>query len=314
MVARDWIHRRWETLAAIRRYESWSDWDRGDRRRRPDRRLDRPGLARAGLAGRVVGIGRSEARLAEAVGLGAIDEATTDLAAGRRRGRGRGRLHPGDRDRRRRPGRGRARPGRRCWSPTPGARSGGSSRRSSATRRARASSSAATRSPAPSARGSRTPAPTCSRGGPACSRRPTARPADRLQRARSFWAGLGCRVIELDPAAHDEALALTSHLPHAVAAALAGVGPRRVPRRWPPAPIATGPAWPASDAAPLGGHLPREPRPDPPTPSPVPGPARRLPAGAWRPTTSGLDPPGGTPPGPAAACSTPSTTPPDPSD
>jgi prephenate dehydrogenase len=32
-------------------------------------------------------------------------------------------------------------------------------------------------------------------------------------------------VIELDPAAHDEALALTSHLPHAVAAALTAAIP-----------------------------------------------------------------------------------------
>ena len=35
-----------------------------------------------GLAGRVVGVGRDEARLAEAVRLGAIDDATTDLASG----------------------------------------------------------------------------------------------------------------------------------------------------------------------------------------------------------------------------------------
>jgi prephenate dehydrogenase len=50
-------------------------------------------------------------------------------------------------------------------------------------------------------------------------------PADRLRRARDFWGSLGCRLVELDPSAHDEALALTSHLPHVVAAALAGVVP-----------------------------------------------------------------------------------------
>jgi prephenate dehydrogenase len=50
-------------------------------------------------------------------------------------------------------------------------------------------------------------------------------PADRLDRARAFWSGLGCRIFELDPVAHDEALALTSHLPHAVAAALAASVP-----------------------------------------------------------------------------------------
>jgi prephenate dehydrogenase len=50
-------------------------------------------------------------------------------------------------------------------------------------------------------------------------------PADRLARARAFWEGLGSRVLLLDPAAHDQALALTSHLPHAVAAALAATVP-----------------------------------------------------------------------------------------
>jgi prephenate dehydrogenase len=62
--------------------------------------------------------------------------------------------------------------------------------------------------------------------GRACVLTPTPRtPADRLGRARSFWSDLGCRLIELDPAAHDAVLALTSHLPHVVAAALAAVVP-----------------------------------------------------------------------------------------
>jgi prephenate dehydrogenase len=57
----------------------------------------------------------------------------------------------------------------------------------------------------------------------ACILTPTEKtPSDRLQRARSFWSSLGCRMIELSPVEHDSALALTSHLPHAVAAALAG--------------------------------------------------------------------------------------------
>jgi prephenate dehydrogenase len=50
-------------------------------------------------------------------------------------------------------------------------------------------------------------------------------PADRLERARSFWRSLGCRLVEMDPRAHDDALALTSHLPHAVASALAAAVP-----------------------------------------------------------------------------------------
>ena len=51
---------------------------------------------------------------------------------------------------------------------------------------------------------------------------------DRLGRARAFWSGLGCRIFEVDPPGHDERLASTSHLPHAVAAALAG----SVPKEW----------------------------------------------------------------------------------
>lgn len=62
--------------------------------------------------------------------------------------------------------------------------------------------------------------------GRVCVLTPTERtPADRLSRARSFWMDLGCRIVEMDPEAHDKALALTSHLPHAVAAALAASVP-----------------------------------------------------------------------------------------
>ncbi len=67
--------------------------------------------------------------------------------------------------------------------------------------------------------------------GRVCVLTPTARtPAERLDRARRFWSSLGCRVIELDPTTHDAHFARTSHLPHAVAAALASlVGPELVP-------------------------------------------------------------------------------------
>jgi prephenate dehydrogenase len=62
--------------------------------------------------------------------------------------------------------------------------------------------------------------------GRVCVLTPTAAtPPDRLQRARGFWTALGCRIVELDPVAHDEALAVTSHLPHALAAALAAAVP-----------------------------------------------------------------------------------------
>lgn len=62
--------------------------------------------------------------------------------------------------------------------------------------------------------------------GRACVLTPTPRTApERLSRARAFWEGLGCRISELGPARHDESLAFTSHLPHAVAAALAAAVP-----------------------------------------------------------------------------------------
>lgn len=40
-----------------------------------------------------------------------------------------------------------------------------------------------------------------------------------------FWQKLGARVIRMDAVEHDTALAVTSHLPHAAAAGLAGVTP-----------------------------------------------------------------------------------------
>jgi prephenate dehydrogenase len=40
--------------------------------------------------------------------------------------------------------------------------------------------------------------------------------------AQSFWGGLGCRVIAIDPRTHDRLMAAQSHLPHVAAYALAG--------------------------------------------------------------------------------------------
>ncbi len=56
---------------------------------------------------------------------------------------------------------------------------------------------------------------------------PQTRP-DRMKRARDFWSTLGCKIIEMAPTEHDEVLAYTSHLPHAIAAALAA----SVPENW----------------------------------------------------------------------------------
>jgi len=46
-------------------------------------------------------------------------------------------------------------------------------------------------------------------------------PPEQLARVNGFWQSLGCRVVQMSTAAHDRALARTSHLPHVVAAALA---------------------------------------------------------------------------------------------
>jgi cyclohexadieny/prephenate dehydrogenase len=46
-----------------------------------------------------------------------------------------------------------------------------------------------------------------------------------LERVTAFWQALGSRTRVMSPEAHDEALAMTSHLPHLAAAALAGMLP-----------------------------------------------------------------------------------------
>ena len=51
--------------------------------------------------------------------------------------------------------------------------------------------------------------------------------AEDIDRLRAFWEGLRAKVYELSPAEHDEILACTSHVPHAVAAALVAAIPER---------------------------------------------------------------------------------------
>ena len=48
---------------------------------------------------------------------------------------------------------------------------------------------------------------------------------EAVERVAAFWKALGSRVITMSPDAHDRALASTSHLPHAIAAAVASVTP-----------------------------------------------------------------------------------------
>lgn len=49
--------------------------------------------------------------------------------------------------------------------------------------------------------------------------------AAALEKTCAFWQALGSRTKVMDPADHDRALALTSHLPHLVAAALVNILP-----------------------------------------------------------------------------------------
>lgn len=49
--------------------------------------------------------------------------------------------------------------------------------------------------------------------------------ADDYETLRKFWESLGARVVRRTPAAHDAALAATSHLPHLIASALAAATP-----------------------------------------------------------------------------------------
>ncbi len=49
--------------------------------------------------------------------------------------------------------------------------------------------------------------------------------SDAVNRIETFWRALGSRVHRMTPDEHDRALALTSHMPHLIAAALAGLLP-----------------------------------------------------------------------------------------
>jgi prephenate dehydrogenase len=52
--------------------------------------------------------------------------------------------------------------------------------------------------------------------------------AEDFDLLEGFWSSLGSVVIQMPPAEHDRALAVTSHLPHAVSAALAATLPEQL--------------------------------------------------------------------------------------
>jgi prephenate dehydrogenase len=53
-------------------------------------------------------------------------------------------------------------------------------------------------------------------------------PPELVDRMSRFWESMGARICILTPKEHDEALAISSHLPHMVSSALAGATPREV--------------------------------------------------------------------------------------
>ena len=53
-------------------------------------------------------------------------------------------------------------------------------------------------------------------------------PPELVDRMSRFWESMGARICILTPREHDEALAISSHLPHMVSSALAGATPREV--------------------------------------------------------------------------------------
>lgn len=186
-------------------------------------------LRARGAAGRVVGVGRDPARLGSAIRLGAIDAATTDLAGAAAGADVVVVCTPVDRV---------AADVIRAAAASPAGAlvtDAGSTKRAiveavEADPAARAKFVAA-HPIAGSERSGVEHARADLFDGRTCALTPTGRtPPDRLDRARGFWSSLGCRLAELDPAAHDAHLARTSHLPHALAAALASlVGPDLVP-------------------------------------------------------------------------------------
>ncbi len=52
---------------------------------------------------------------------------------------------------------------------------------------------------------------------------------EAIAAVESMWRDVGCRIVTMNPAEHDESVARISHLPHAAAAALVNAINRRLP-------------------------------------------------------------------------------------
>jgi prephenate dehydrogenase len=182
------------------------------------------GLRARGLAERVIGIGRDTARLAQAERQGAIDSATTDLARGVAQADVVVVCTPVTQIA------ANAVRAAECGSEHVLVTDAGSTKQQIVEAVERSPRGQATFVGAHPIAGSERMGVAFARADlfeeHACVLTPTGRtPRDRVNRARDIWAGLGCRIIEMDAQSHDEALALTSHMPHAVAAALAAAIP-----------------------------------------------------------------------------------------
>ena len=181
-------------------------------------------LRERGVAGEVVGIGRDPATLEKARALGAIDRATTDLAEGVAEADVVVVCTPVGRV---------AEDVRAAAAHAPDSvllTDAGSTKRSIVEAVERSPRAAGAFVAAHPMSGSERSGAAHARAdlfdGRVCVLTPTGLTApDRLRRARAFWASIGCRIVEMGPAEHDEVVAYTSHLPHAAAAALASTVP-----------------------------------------------------------------------------------------
>ena len=178
-------------------------------------------LRSRGLAAEVVGIGRDPGSLAEAQRLGAVDRATTDVREGAESAEVVVVCTPVNRV---------AEDVQRCAEaagPDVLITDAGSSKRQIVEAVERQPLGASVFVGAHPVAGSERRGAAHARAdlfeGRPCVLTPTSRtPADRIRRAAGFWSGIGCRILEMGPVEHDEVLAYTSHLPHALASALAG--------------------------------------------------------------------------------------------